>query len=624
MHKNLLEISGTYLKNINVMANKFIAKVLSISFVCGSLLYLVSQYIFEGVSISKALSFSLFLIFLSVLVQIVINLNLNTKIITHLLSLIIFFSLPIIILQFVQFASVTIWALPFILIIIALSFTSNIMIIYTVISGLLTQIYIWLVKPSALVNIYASDYIVRIGLVLLAGSIAIAVNNIYVARIENNSKYVKYIQTLAYHDHLTGLANRLFLFKKMESELAEAKEKGTFIALFYLDLDYFKMVNETIGHSYGDELLKKVGAHLKEIIGHNYLVSRVGGDEFVIMSPNIKDLGEVHKIADKITNCFVKPSRLNNQDFYITASIGVSLYPDDGDDPETILKNAHVAMHQAKKRGRNQYIMCTPSLRALLEENLRLTNYLYTALENDEFLLHYQPQVDIRSDKITGFEALLRWNHPELGFIPPGKFIPLAEQTALIRHIGIWVLKTACAQTKAWQDKGLPPVKIAVNLSLAQLENPNLVQQVSEVLTETQLDSSYLELEITENMAMKETDYVVNVLKDFKKLGITITIDDFGTDFSSLNFLKQLPIDKMKIAMPFVHGMLNNPTDEAIINMIIMLSQGLNLDLIAEGVETHEQLLFLAARDCHQVQGYYFFKPLPVLEAEKVLLEMKN
>lgn len=622
MRNKLMKIDYTYLKEINIKANKFIAKVLSISFLSGSILYLISQYLFAGVSTGKAISFSLVFIFLSILVQIVLYFNLPVKVTTHLLSLITFFSLPVIVLEFTRVGGVTIWILPFISTIIALSFTSNIMIMYMMCSGLLTQSFLWLVKPEALVLIDSSDYIARIGLLLLAGAIAIKVNNIYVKRIRANLEYMKYIEKIAYHDPLTGLSNRIFLFEKMEAKLKQAKKNGNILALFYLNLDYFQIVNETIGHDYGDELLKNIARGLQIAAGDNSLVSRVGGDEFVIMSPDIISFNNIEDLAEKLLDFFRAPANLNGQDFYITTSIGIASFPDDGKDPSAIFRSANIAMQLAKKRGRNQYVLSTTAFKVHIEENAKIRHHLATALKNNEFFLHYQPQVDSASEEVTGFEALLRWNNFELGLVPPGRFIPLAEQTILIRHIGLWVLRTSCRQMKYWQDQGLPPVKIAVNLSLAQLENPHLVKEVTQTLKETGLNPKYLELEITENMGIQELSYVVSVLESFKKLGITITIDDFGTDFSSLKFLKQLPIDKVKIAMVFVHGMLDNPTDEAIINMIILLSKNLQLDLIAEGVESKEQLIALLERGCHNVQGYYYSKPLSASQAEEFLLKM--
>jgi len=295
------------------------------------------------------------------------------------------------------------------------------------------------------------------------------------------------------------------------------------------------------------------------------------------------------------------------------------VYPVDGEDTETLIKNADIAMYRAKANGKNQYVFCTPNMKQDMQVKLKLTNSLYRTLDRDELYLAYQPQVNIISGKIIGVEALLRWNHPELGIISPASFIPIAEQTGLISPIGEWVLRTACMQNKAWQDEGLPKMRIAVNISVIQFRNPNLVNLVRNILEETGMEPQYLELEVTESVAIHESDYIVNVLNNLKEIGITISIDDFGTQYSSLSRLKLLPVDRLKMDMQFVRGIEGNDKDKAITNVIISLAKNLGLKVIAEGVETKEQLTFLSEKLCDEVQGYYYYKPMAAEEVKKII-----
>ena len=444
-------------------------------------------------------------------------------------------------------------------------------------------------------------------------------NELLQVEIVEREKTQEKISHLAYHDHLTGLPNRLLFTDRLRQGIFLTRRLEKPLGVIFVDLDGFKMINDTMGHDQGDELLKEVANRLVASVHKNDIVSRVGGDEFIIMVQNFTDSDDITKITSKIIDGFKKQFKLNDQDFYVTASLGVALYPMDGEDVDTLIKNADIAMYKAKENGKNQYALCTPLMKAKVMENMTLTNSLYSALERKELMLYYQPQVSSASGKIIGLEALLRWNHPELGFVPPSKFIPIAEQTGLIMPIGDWVLKTACKQNKAWQDAGLPHLRMAVNLSVSQFQNANIVKQVEEILMETGLSSEYLELEITESIAMNEVNGVIETLNAFKKLGITISIDDFGTEYSSLSRLKQMPIDKIKIAMPFVQGIDVSDKDEAITKAIIVLAKNLGLQTIAEGVETKHQLSFLNQRMCDEIQGFYYYEPLPAQEIETIL-----
>lgn len=444
-------------------------------------------------------------------------------------------------------------------------------------------------------------------------------NMLLQVEIEERKKIQDKITQLAYHDHLTGLPNRLLFTDRLSQAIFLARRTENPLGVFFVDLDAFKMVNDTMGHDQGDELLREVARRMTCAVRCDDTVCRVGGDEFIVLVQNLSEPEDITKIARKIIDCFNKPYKLRGQDFFITSSVGVAMYPTDGDDVETLIKNADIAMYKAKESGKNRYVLCTPIMKEKVMEAVTLTNSLYRALERNELFLNYQPQVSCDTGKIIGVEALLRWNHPELGLIPPSKFIPLAEQTGLIMPIGDWVLRTACKQNKAWRDAGLPHIRMAVNLSLQQLQNPSLVSRVEEIMRETGMNPGCLELEITESIAMNESEDVIEVLNKFKKQGISISIDDFGTEYSSLSRLKQLPIDRIKIAMPFVQGISVSEKDEAITKAIIVLAKNLGLHTIAEGVETKQQLSFLSQRMCEEIQGFYYYKPLPPEEIEAIL-----
>jgi diguanylate cyclase (GGDEF)-like protein len=427
------------------------------------------------------------------------------------------------------------------------------------------------------------------------------------------------IRHLAYHDHLTGLANRLLFIEQLNHAISLSGRMARMLAILFLDLDGFKMINDSMGHDVGDQLLTAVSKRLVQTMRTSDIVSRVGGDEFVIIIENNEDAETIKMLAGKILNSFNQPFSLNGHDFYVTTSIGVAVYPTDGENAETLIKNADLAMYKAKEKGRNQYALCTPVMKLNVIETMKMGNQLYGAISRNELELYYQPQINSQMKTIIGLEALLRWKHPEYGMVSPAKFIPIAEQTGLIISIGEWVMRAACRQNKIWQDEGLGKIRVAVNLSVRQFQNPDIIKQVHDILAETGLEPQYLELEITESIVMKETGLVVATLNAFKNEGIAISIDDFGTEYSSLNYLKQLPIDKIKIAMPFVQGINKSDKDEAIAKAIIILAKSLGLGVIAEGVETENQLSFLSQRMCDEIQGFYYYKPMPAHEVKNLL-----
>jgi diguanylate cyclase (GGDEF)-like protein len=421
----------------------------------------------------------------------------------------------------------------------------------------------------------------------------------------------KEINYMAFYDKLTGLPNRFMFNVRLEQAIVEADAGKSKLAVIFIDLDSFKSVNDTTGHEGGDDMLRQVGRSLGERLGDLGTVSRFGGDEFIIMIPHLNEWDDIQDIAQDIMQTFATPMQICDQEYFVTASAGVAIFPDDGTESNILKKNADMAMYNAKDLGKNQVAFCTQEMKEDVEKKVMMTNLLYRAQQRDEFLLYYQPLIEIETEEIIGVEALLRWDNPELGMVSPCEFIPLAEQTGLINPIGRWVLREACRQNKQWQEDGLTPVRVAVNLSVEQFHNPNLISYIKEALVETGLDPAWLELEITESVAIRETNYICKVLQDIKDLGVSISIDDFGTEYSSLSRIKQLPVDRIKMAMQFVHGIPASVKDEAIAKVIINLAGSLGLKVIAEGVETECQFEFLKNRVCDEVQGYYFYKPMP-------------
>lgn len=436
------------------------------------------------------------------------------------------------------------------------------------------------------------------------------------SRIEMESE----IRKLAFYDHLTGLPNRRLFNDYLNRKIHESQRNQLPLSVLFLDLDSFKLINDSLGHALGDELISQVAQRLSQTLRISDTISRIGGDEFLIMIQNTINEKTSEIIAGKILEAFRRPFNLDGYEVYITASIGIAIYPIDGEDGDTLIKNADIAMYRAKEKGKNNYEICTPKLKTNLIEIMKLTNYLYRAIEKNEMELYYQPQVDINTGDIVGLEALARWNHPELGKVLSGEFIPIAEKTGLIVPIGEWVLKTACRMNKDWQDKGYMAVPVAVNMSIKQFMDVRIIDKISAILHETGLEPKYLELEITEGVIMKEVETISSTLEQLKHMGVRISIDDFGTEYSSLNYLKRLPIDRLKIAMTFVQGIAVNRKDEAIIKAIIALANNLEIRTIAEGVENIYQMEFLRNAKCDFVQGYYMYKPVNAREIGELFI----
>lgn len=431
------------------------------------------------------------------------------------------------------------------------------------------------------------------------------------------------MEHLAYHDALTGLPNRPLYMDRLIMAVAQATRTSQKLAVFFLDLDRFKNINDSLGHSVGDALLKAVAERIRRCVREGDTVARLGGDEFTLLIPRIDHIEDAAKIAQKILETLKIPFKIADHELFVTTSVGISIYPSDGADPETLVRNADSAMYRAKDQGRDNYQLYTPAMNAKALERLALENMLRKAISHREFVLFYQPVADINTKNIIGVEALIRWQHPELGLLSPAHFISVAEMSGLILPIGDWVLRTACKQMKTWQKRINPKLTVAVNLSARQFQQPNLVEQIEEVLEEADLDPGSLELEITESNAMQNAENAIYTLRELKALGVHIAMDDFGTGYSSLNYLKRFPIDTLKLDQSFVRDVTTDPSDAAIATAIIAMAHTLKLRVIGEGVETEEQFAFLQKQKCDYIQGYLFSPPLSVEKLEAYLLERK-
>ncbi|MCH9006662.1 EAL domain-containing protein [candidate division KSB1 bacterium] len=426
---------------------------------------------------------------------------------------------------------------------------------------------------------------------------------------------------LAYHDFLTGLPNRLLFHDRLKQALSQAQRFGHKVALLFLDLDGFKRINDTLGHTIGDRLLRAVAQRLENGIRDSDTVARLGGDEFTIILFGIHEAKDAARVARKILRIMSAPFRVEEHELFVTASIGVSMFPDHGRDVETLIKRADIAMYRAKGSGKNNHQHYTLSMDASFFEHLTLENSLRRAIENDELVVYYQPQVDLRTGEITGLEALVRWQHPVFGLVSPAKFIPLAEETGIIVSIDEWVMQTACRQTKSWNERFKDDLQVAVNLSARQFRRSHLPETVSQILEETKLSPRNLCLEITESNVMQNVEKTISVLDDLKKIGLDLSVDDFGTGYSSLNYLKRFPIDVLKVDRAFVGGIPLDRDDMAISTAIVVLAQSMALKVVAEGVETVEQLSFFKSLNCDSFQGYYFSRPVTT---EEITIMLEN
>ena len=454
----------------------------------------------------------------------------------------------------------------------------------------------------------------------LAYEEASTTKNLLSTKYEELKKSKEKVKKLAYSDYLTELPNRLAFTEMLNSVMLTLRNEEV-IALMDVDIDNFKNINDTLGHSYGDELLIDVTHRLRQAMDENDYLARTGGDEFIILTQNIKDTGEYEAKVKKIHKVFSYPFVLSMKEYFITVSIGITMAPKDGKTTQVLIKNVDSAMYAAKDNGKNTYFYFNDSINEKLMEKIQTQSELRKAIENKEFVVYYQSQVNLDTDKIVGFEALVRWNHPIKGILAPKDFISLAEETGLIVPIGNWVLREACLQLKKWEEAGYQSLVMAVNLSVRQFKDNELINIVQEVIDETGINPDRLELEITESIALEDIDYTVTTIRKLKDLGVAVSLDDFGTGYSSLNYLKRLPINNLKIDKSFLDTVLDNHSDESIVQTIISLAQTLDLVVIAEGVEKSEQELFLKRVKCNKAQGYLYSRPLPSDKAEQLLIK---
>jgi diguanylate cyclase (GGDEF)-like protein/PAS domain S-box-containing protein len=449
-------------------------------------------------------------------------------------------------------------------------------------------------------------------------------------------KFEDKIRELAYFDSLTGLPNRESFLMHVDQSIKSASRHKHELAALFLDLDNFKRINDTLGHTIGDLLLKAIAERLQEclrssdIVGHDTdyvstnMVSRFGGDEFTMLLTEIHNSDVAAVVSQRVMESLMRPLNLAGHEVVVTPTIGIAIFPEDGNNSEVLFRNADTAMYAAKRNGKNQFQFYNKAMNANAKERLMMESQLRNALEHKELQLHYQPQMELDNGRVVGVEALLRWQSKKLGNVPPDTFIPIAEDSGLIIPIGEWVLRTACTQLKAWQDTGVPIERVAVNISVRQFMHPRFFELVKQVIEDTGLDAESLELEITESLLMQDVETAIHLLRELKAIGIQLAIDDFGTGYSSLSYLKRYPIDRLKVDKAFVQDITTNFQDAAITKAVIAMGNNMDLRVIAEGVETEEQLHYLVDKQCHEVQGYYLSKPIPAHEVCLFIEEHNN
>lgn len=462
---------------------------------------------------------------------------------------------------------------------------------------------------SYILNLVFEKTSLFIGIIII--SYGLYINALQQKRLINDLK------DMATNDSLTSLPNRGFIVNQLSSLINDSYSKSSLIGVMFIDLDNFKLINDTFGHSFGDILLKKTARKLQDSIDDKCIIGRMSGDEFVIIAHDIYSLDIVENLAKRIISKFKVPLHINDTPVHISCSIGISTFPYDGCSVDTLIKNADLGMYKAKKQGKNSYSFYDNAMGKSAFEKFDMSESIRRALMKNEFVLYYQPKVSIKDNKILGFEALIRWNHPELGLIYPNDFIPIAEELGLIKRIDEHVLKLACLQIKDWDSKGFSPLNVSVNISAQLFNQANLVQKIDSVLREIQINPSNLHIEITETLAIKDIEHTYEVLEELRSMGIKILLDDFGKGYSSLNYLKSLPIDIIKIDRFFINGISTSRKDEALIEAIITMAKAIDLQVIAEGVENTEQLEFLDKLGCKGYQGYFFSKPIPSKEIEE-------
>ncbi len=592
--------------------------------------YLMLRHMLFGV-----LHDSMTFILLGIALIVLLKIKFNAKYMEHILSALSAYAFIFITIRFYALIGASVWIFGAILLIFATERNTRVMLSYLAVSLVASGVFIIFNDTNTAVNSGSAYQIIQLCFLVILLLACAAVHHLNTCRrqkarmqiaeinkqIEERKKAEEENIRLALYDQLTGLPNRTLFYDRLNQALLFAKRNNLETYVLFLDLDFFKIINDTLGHTQGDEIIRQVGQRLSGLLRKSDTVARVGGDEFIIIMQNVKK--PLNNFAQSILKTIHMPYIINKQQLSITCSLGIATYPKDGQDAETLVKHADMAMYKAKSEGKNRYAFFSEDLRISANHEMELITSLQFALKHNELQLYYQPQVDCSTGSIVGIEALIRWNHPKLGMIQPMEFISVAERTGLMLPLGEWVIRTACKQNKAWQDEGLPKVPIAVNVSVKQFENNDLVRQVTRILKETGLEARYLEMELKERIMIKEMNTIRRQLEELKKLGVTISVDDFGAGYSSFHYLSQLPVERIKIPIDFIKGIDNNIKDESIITVIIALADNMHLGIVAEGVETKKQLEFLEKRFCKNMQGYYFSKPMPAGEIKRYMEEQK-
>lgn len=441
--------------------------------------------------------------------------------------------------------------------------------------------------------------------------------------VREQKKLLDELEYMALNDTLTRLPNRNFLINKIPNLIDQARNRNTLLGFLFIDLDDFKLINDTLGHDCGNILLEKTAEILKACSRKYDIVSRLSGDEFLVIVNNVKTIDEIRLTANNIKKHFNHPFIVLDRQIHITCSIGISIFPHNGNDGQTLIKNADIAMYKAKNHGKNCFDFYDDKLREIAFKKLEIIEDIRNALSKNQFFLHFQPKINIETGQLTGLEALVRWNHPIKGIIYPDEFIPIAEETGLIRNIDSEVLKLSCIQIKKWINSGVEPIHISVNISPVVYEDDDFIERIDQIIKKNEIDSSYISIEITENVLIKDISYTNVLLGKLKERNIKIVLDDFGIGYSSLSYLKDLPIDVLKIDKSFINGISKNYKDEALINAIITMAKALNISIVSEGVETVEQLQFLSKIGCNEYQGYLYSKPVPINVVDKLFVKKK-
>lgn len=491
--------------------------------------------------------------------------------------------------------------------VLPMNLNNNVLLKYDISSKFLLKYSILIHKKLTFYEKHTLLIWLLIGMFIIMGSLIV----LLIMNIEKRKIQEKKIKKLAYYDILTGLPNRTYLNETLKNELEVAKTSGIGGVVFFIDVDNFKILNDTFGHGFGDEILVDIGKRFKELVGEDKFIARLGGDEFIILLKNINDRTVIDNILNEIVSSFEKPFYIEEKEFYLTISIGVTLYPKDGDNLDELLKNADTAMYRAKDSGRARYVYFEKDMNEKSFEKMQMQNKLRNAIENDELVLYYQPKVDLKNNEIIEYEALIRWISPDYGFVPPDRFISIAEESGLISKLGAWVFERACEFSKKINNNSKDNIIVSVNVSVVELMNVNYISTIKKILEKIEVNPKSIGIEITETALMESFETNEAILNELIELGIQVSLDDFGTGYSSLNYLKKIPTNILKIDKSFVDDIKNDEIDETIIKAIIEIAHKLNLEVVAEGVETEEQKDKLKEYKCDQIQGYLISKPLP-------------